>query len=305
VGTVILIDDWQRKISSFFVSKKFHIILIFVGIVLRLKHYFENRSFWLDESWVALSIFYRNFKEILLSVSLSPDLPDTRPPGFSLITKLFTVSFGDHEFIFRLLPLLSGILALILFYFLIRRYLNSEAISVALGLFVFCDSLVYYSAEFKQYSSDVLCVLSVYLLFEYVRQKKYEYRYVRLLGIMGIIIIWFSITSLFVLVAIGLTCIMSFCFHKQWEDTKHCLLMTACWLASFSVLYKICIAGRVGNKILTNMWGWVFPPIPLWSIETVKWLGNVIMGAFRDPLGLSFPIFAAFVFICGCISSLQ
>ena len=84
----------QRFLDSFF-SVQFHIILIILGVILRLKVYFKNNSFWLDEAWVALDISTRTFSDIFSAKILSSDLP-TPPPVFSLIEKLFITLFFNN-----------------------------------------------------------------------------------------------------------------------------------------------------------------------------------------------------------------
>lgn len=90
-------------------------IIILFGLVLRLYQYGLDRSLWLDEALIAT-----NFIDKTLIELLQPPLDYTdgliTPPGFLVITKLLTALFGLNDWILRLFPLFSGLLALLLFY---------------------------------------------------------------------------------------------------------------------------------------------------------------------------------------------
>ena len=44
------------RIKNFVYGKGGAGALIAIGILLRLKHYFENRSLWLDEAWLSCGV---------------------------------------------------------------------------------------------------------------------------------------------------------------------------------------------------------------------------------------------------------
>jgi hypothetical protein len=58
----------QKSIVSLVSPHILCVVLIFFGMSLRLKNYMENRSFWLDEAWVALDVSTRTLKEMFLGV---------------------------------------------------------------------------------------------------------------------------------------------------------------------------------------------------------------------------------------------
>src|SRR3989338_11316948 len=92
---------WQRKILNFLTSQKLCILLIVFGVLLRLAHFLENRSFRLDECWVATDINLRTFKQIFTNNYIWADMP-TPPAGFLLVEKDFVSFFGNNEYAFRL-----------------------------------------------------------------------------------------------------------------------------------------------------------------------------------------------------------
>ena len=78
-------------------------LIIAVGILLRLKSYFENRSVWVDEAYVALGLATRSLKSILLFEPFAMDLP-SQPPGFLIVEKLIVLFGGTSEYTACLYP---------------------------------------------------------------------------------------------------------------------------------------------------------------------------------------------------------
>jgi len=110
------------KISVKFLGKleAFFFILclsfIVIGIVVRIVAYFYNRSLFLDEAMLASSVVQRDYMGLFQPL----DYNQGAPIGFLLIVKTFVYLFGTSEFVLRLLPLISGI-GSIGIYFLILR----------------------------------------------------------------------------------------------------------------------------------------------------------------------------------------
>src|SRR5215469_14396831 len=67
-------------------------LLITFGIVLRLGQYIANRSLWLDESVLALSIARRSFRGLLEPL----DYSQIAPIGFVMLEKLAVKLFGTN-----------------------------------------------------------------------------------------------------------------------------------------------------------------------------------------------------------------
>ena len=134
--------------------------ILILGIFLRLHQYLYNRSLWLDELSLVLNLVNRSFLELLEPL----DYAQGAPIGFLLLSKSILSLFGTSEYVLRIVPLLSGTLSLFLLYKVARHYISQNAALFALTLFALSNRLIYYSSEVKQYSSDVLITLSLYLL---------------------------------------------------------------------------------------------------------------------------------------------
>nr|CAI78519.1 hypothetical protein [uncultured bacterium] len=165
--------------------------LIAAGVIVRLKHFLENRSLWMDEAHVAVQILGKSFKEIL---SLEYVFSDTAriPVLFQLVTKLLVEGFGAHDIVFRALPFLSALLGLFLYYRLLKNVTSLRVAALSLAFFAFCGPLVYYAAELKPYSTDVLAAIVLYLAFERIRKNGFDFYETRLFGLIAGVLLWFS-----------------------------------------------------------------------------------------------------------------
>ncbi|MFQ8626627.1 MAG: hypothetical protein ACLSA2_09340 [Candidatus Gastranaerophilaceae bacterium] len=133
--------------------------IIWFRIILRIKT-FNGRPYGMT-MLVALSL-RRNMFDFLRPL----EHYQCAPPIFMSLSKLLTYIFGLHENILRIIPLFAGILSLPAFYFLSKDFLKSKWLILIVNfLFAVNYQLIYYSQEFKQYSSDVLIsILTLYYL---------------------------------------------------------------------------------------------------------------------------------------------
>ena len=81
------------------------------------------------------------------------------PLAYNQGASLGFLMLGVNEYALRLIPLLAGIGSLFLFFAVAKRCLRPEGALAALALFAACDSLICYSSEVKQYSTDVFVCL--------------------------------------------------------------------------------------------------------------------------------------------------
>ena len=254
----------MRKISEF--TQKFMMSrflwwgIIFIGVSLRLYVYLENRSLWGDETSLALNIVHKNFSELTRLL----DYHQAAPIGFLFIEKLFIIVLGNHDYILRIFPFISGVLALYFIYRFARTHLGPAGI-IALALSSFTWLFVYYSSELKQYSSDVM-VMSMLLFFSgNCLKKDSSAKDFILLGITGSIAIWISHPTIFVLVGIGIALLL-----KKMEQTESVpwtwiLGIGFGWLLSFGIEYFVSLRHIVDDGYMIEYWKKAYVPSPPWS----------------------------------------
>ena len=112
-------------------------LLLLLGLILRLRQYFFNRSLWADEAALALNIVHRSLSELTQPL----DYGQASPLGFLFGVKIFANLFGNYDYVLRLFPLIAGLLALFLMGVLAKK-LTGLAGLFALAVFAVNTPLV-------------------------------------------------------------------------------------------------------------------------------------------------------------------
>lgn len=250
--------------------------LILLGIVLRLRQYLLNRSFWADEASLAVNLVNRNFIELTQLL----DYHQAAPVGFLFIEKVLVLVLGNHDYVMRLFPLFAGIFGTVLIYKIARASFGTFGL-FAVAMFSISWWLVHYSSELKQYGSDVMfALLLVYLAIHCLKENAQARDFLRL-GLVGAVVIWVSHPSVFIMVGIGLALVLEKLTRKTHAPWIWILGIGLAWLASFGLEYLVSLRHIVANEYLIDYWRRAYAPLPPWS----DW------GWFRDTF-YSFLFFA-------------
>jgi hypothetical protein len=279
-------------------SKSLPWVLIGLGVLLRLAQYLANRSLWLDESCLALNIVNRSFSELLQPL----DYYQGAPIGFLMLERLAVYAFGNSEYALRLIPFLSGIVSLFLFYEVAKRCITPNAVLIALGLFAILEPLIYYSSEVKQYSSDVAMALILYLATIYVERKHLTIARVALVGVIGAIAIWFSHPAVFIMAGVGVSLTLFYLAGREWTKIGRISIVYLLWVLSFAAAYFVSLRNLSHNEGLLNYWSDSFAPFPPLSFSDAKWFVSNFFGIFEEPVGLTLSGIAALTFLVGFVS---
>lgn len=294
------VKDLHKKLRDFYESKSFLLFIILLGIILRLSQYLFNRSLWLDEAYLSLNIINKSFSELFQPL----DYWQRAPTGFLLLEKTLVELFGSSEYVLRLLPLICGIVSLILFYKVAERYIQGKSLPIALAFFAISGSLIYYSAEVKQYSIDVAVALLLYLITLHVQEIEFKTWRTVLYAIICALSIWFSFAAVFVLVGIGLTITLTYVARKQWHLVTRSSIICLIWSLSIVGFYFLSVA-NADNIDVVKYWSEEknsFMPFPPLSPSELKWFFDTFIAIFKNPLNFSLPGLAAFTFILGVIT---
>jgi len=288
------------RLIPFFYSRSFNIILLIIGISLRLKHFLENRSLRLDEASMVLGMMMRSSSEIFNFSRYNPQLP-TAPIGFLLLEKGLIQFFSNNEFVLRLFPFICSILSLFLVHKLLTRYITPRAIPIALGLFIFSEPLIFYAADVKVYSCDVLISIVLILIVDHI--KKYSFNRVRILlfGLAGALSLWFSYISIFVLASVGMWILV---LTARKGKLGKLMILLGCmlfWGGSFSYVYFRQIINISKNSGLYGMWDQAFMPWSAGLLESLYWLNNALLSMFQSTLGIP-SVLGGILFFLGGIS---
>ncbi len=169
--------------------------------MLRFWQYFANTSLWIDEIALAENVI-RTPLPALVGEPLALD--QVAPPGFLAALKFATAALGPTELALRLFPFLCGLAALILFAALAWRTRPGWTSVLATGIFALLPTLIAYSAEAKQYATDVCASVALTLLALGLRDK-HGASGSRFLfaGLAGALAVWFSAGAVFMVAGLG------------------------------------------------------------------------------------------------------
>ena len=271
---------------------------LLLGAYLRLNRFLFNRSLWLDEAYLALNIIERTPLQLVGPLSYG----QVAPIGFPVVVKLLTMVLGIQEPVLRLIPLLSGLVSLPMFYLLARRWMPKRASLLAVILFAAADSLGEYSAQFKQYSSDVAITLMILLVSTWFFQSAQRGRYLVFASV-GVIAVWFSHPASIVLAGVGLYLILFAVKRKSYSEAMRMAAVAGCWLVSFAVTYTLSIRAGLQASSLVSYWefqkGFLhFPPTGLAEIESGI---TALVRPFEDPLGFALYSGVVLLFVLGAV----
>jgi len=274
---------WKKL--GHFLSVNAEWFILSAGILLRLRHLLENRSLWLDEACAAVGITSASYREILLNHAILPEF--ARPPMmFTLLEKALVSLLGNNEIALRLFPFISAIGALAIFAYVSRKILTRRAFYIALALFAIAEPLVYYSAELKQYSTDLLCAILLLELARAVLSRGFKLEECLRMALAGAALLWLSNAMIFVLA--GITFV--FLLNKPWAKSRGVALALGAtvliWFISFALLYSVSLRHMVGNASIIDTWKGAFCTSPLFSLETIRWAWNLFTLSFENPVGL-------------------
>ena len=293
------LGDFLHLIIIMFSSKRFaylSLISLIFGVLVRLRLYFNNRSLWYDEASLAINIVDRSYAELLKPL----DYNQAAPPLFLWLEKFSVQLLGNNEYALRLFPLVSGIIALGLFYKLAVRFTSGLTTPIAIALFASLKYTVYYSAEAKPYASDLMVALVLFLLLRANSRPTLPSKNIIFLSLIGAVSIWISYPSIFILSGVELFFLLSSPFPKLPKILLNRLPMYTSWLLSFVGLYVATVVPTMNNDFLVSSWNQRYPDSPF----DIIWLLDSLGRFFHKPLGFWSITdgIAIIAFVAGCIA---
>ena len=300
----------SHKFTHIYDSSKFLWIIIFIGIALRLVRYLYNPSLWFDESVIASDIINRSLTDF---IHLTPDYTQTGPLSFYMLSKLATMLFGNSEYALRLVPFLFGTISLFLFYKVAKNILSPKSVPIALALFAVLDPLIYYSSELKPYSGDVTFALLI-LAFTPYTKKNLNVQDIIIYAFVGVIAIFSSNPSVFVLGGVGIGLLLPCLKQREWTRLRSLLIVCMIWALSFIAVYLIYIssitAEMAKNMSIEKAFAMekFYMPFPPKSLMDIKWYIDTFFDtfSFQDSIiyvrRVTLSGIMALSFLVGCVA---
>ena len=269
--------------------------LVAVGTALRLRQYLSRRSLWNDEAALALNVVSRSYGELVEPL----DIDQGAPLGFLWGQRTAVNLFGNNEFALRLIPLLGGVAALVLVAALARRLLSPLAATAAVLLTALLGPLVYYSAEAKQYSTDV--AMTLLLLYATVRllERPVSPRRALAWGALGCACMLMSHPSVLVLAACSLAAAVVLAMRRMWRGLGALQAGVALWVGGLGLLYLVSLRDLRENPSLEAFWQEGYAPQPLRVASSLRWVADVVSGLVPNPIELSAPFLVLALFLAG------
>jgi len=261
-------------------------VVLALGVLLRFATYWENRTFWFDES----SLWGNIAGKPILDFSQPLAGDQLAPLGFLMAQRALVSELGTSRYVARLIPLASGLVALGLFSRLARGILSRRGALVALILFAFTDDLVYYSSEMKPYSLDLAVGLALTLAAQGALAVPLSFRRAAAMGIAVLVAPWCSFASAFVVAGCGATLILFSLLSRRYGDAAVWVAVGTGWGASFAIAYQASLTMLSPSTSMYQFWWFAFLPIWPLSLENLARAAGILLEIFVNPLNLVGPI---------------
>ena len=282
------ISGFKHKLKVIFPDPAFYKILLWLfvilGIIFRLRQFLFNRSLWSDEALLANNFLFLSPYRLIRG-SLVFD--QAAPSGFLILVFLVTKLFGLYDYTLRFIPIVSAILSVVLAY-----YLSKYVYKTFVGQLVFVGSisispiLIYYSSEFKQYSSDLFVTLLILWASYSSKTRKNGNLF---LGLLGAICIWFSIPSVIVLASVGTVMLLELLIQNKKKEAFQLLGVIVFWLVNFGLFFLFTLRNTASNTNLVVYWRGSFAPLLPNSIQALRWYPESLLGLTYLSFWQSFP----------------
>ncbi len=138
------------------VTVRWTLALLALAVVLRTVQMAARSNLWFDELALALNVRERGFLEL---ATQPLDHLQIAPLGFLLALEAATRVFGLSEVPLRIVPYLSALASVVLFWRVARRFVAGPGLLWGLLLLAVSPSLVYLAGTAKPYAGDVAATL--------------------------------------------------------------------------------------------------------------------------------------------------
>jgi hypothetical protein len=270
-----------------------------LGLVLRVNALLGERAFWMDELNLLASFLTRDYRQLLDPLNEG----QMAPYGFLLVVKWVGETFGFTETIARLPTFFAGLVTFGLFVLLARRFGRPSVALLAAFLFAASDWHIYYGAEMKQYAMDPFVAVLVYL-FAIALLKEWTPSRLAGLAIVGLVGVWISHPSAFVLAAVGISLFARELSRGNKRNAVWLTVVGLLWMTSFAIhlLVTSSLSSQNAEEMQELHYFDFFMPFPPTSFADLQWYSRSIIAMFSSPLSFRFEGVAAILALVGCVS---
>ncbi len=259
------------------------VFILLSAALLKVVVFFQNRSLFIDEANLGRNIVEKSYQALFGPLGYE----QFAPPLYTCAVKGCTQLLGAGEYGLRLFSIVLGLAGLWLFYQILQKLFDGLPLIYPLLLFCFSVYLLRYQTECKQYSADVFfALLCWYLcwLFPFT-----TYRHYLIMGLVGVVGIWFSMPLVFVLLGVG-----GGLLYRQvgWRGFKinnraqlaYSLLAIGGWLLSFGMFYYFNLRKGLQSDFLRDYHARSFLALPT-SVTNIQQSYDVLTGLLTSLVG--------------------
>ena len=244
------------------------LVLMLGALAWRAVRYVLVFPMWGDEGMLAVNFHDRTFLGLLDTL----DYGQVAPAGFLWLELGASKLFGFTEPALRLVPFLAGAAAVVLFWRLSRKLLDSRSALLSMAVFAASFYPTRYAAEVKPYSLDLLLALAIILAAWALYERPSATGRWAAFAAAAAVSAWLSYPSIFIS---GGVCLWLLTDrpgdegHRQWGRV---LAVGAVIVTSFLAMYVLVGSGQRAAAP-TSYWSAGFPPmtepwkIPLWALD--------------------------------------
>src|SRR5262245_33950997 len=247
------------------------VALLLLGALLRSVQYFARTSLSFDELAVALNVQRHPLGELMFRPL---DFFQVAPPGFLALVKLSTELLGVNEEALRLLPWLCSLAALPLFWRVATRFLAGVPLLLALLLFAFSPSQVWYSNNLKPYAGDVTFTLLLVLFGLRFRERPGDVRAAFAGGVVGGLSLLLSFPAVVTAAVVMAILLGEWLRNRPRPPLTPLLALGLPW--GIAALAAAGLALRLqtveGSAYMRRFWAQDFFPAPWHGLDALLWL---------------------------------
>jgi hypothetical protein len=255
-------------------------VLLTFGGLLRVREYLADRSLWLDELAITRNIVNKSFAELLKPLSAA----QSAPVGWLWLERATVSTFGNNEWSLRLFPFVFSIGSLVVFYFVVTRWLGGLSAALATAMFALSPLLIRYSVEVKQYGSDVFFVLLVIDLTTRLHDRPSRGLLVAWTAVC-MLAMWCSDASVLAIAGSGAV-LFAIRVRARQRVTELCVA-AAVLTGSLALEYVVSLGPSERNSALRLYWSKGLAPQSFAPGRTLAWLWHSLVEIAVYPMQLT------------------
>ena len=280
--------------------------LLLIGAGLRMGQYAIGAPLWHDELALARNIVEKPLRELLLTPL---EHVQVAPTGFLLLEKVAISAFGNNEYVLRLFPLLCALISLPLFADVARRTLAPGAALLAVALFSLSPTLIDFGSQVKQYSMDVAMALAMTVLTLRWWERGVTSRGVSdtaFLGVAGFVAVWFSHTTVLVLIALGGALLIETLYQRERVYLVSLIPIGILWSGgSLAILAFGTHLSAATYAYMQGYWAEGFMPVSIQSRAELLWIWRAFRGFFQNQFRYPLPGISVLLMLIGAVALIR